>query len=304
MEWIEVTGRTIEEAKELALDRLGVSDVDLEFEVIEAPRAGFLGMGRTDARIRARVKPLSREKPDDRRRRRRGRGEARNGRSEPERAGEADHGAPPADPTPAGAVAASRTRTRSRRRGRRGGHRGPTSPAEVSDSTPPAAAPPEGATMVDEIPPAAQREVAEEFVRELVRAFGVDADVVARITEDERVEVTIEGDRLGILIGPDAATLDAIEELTQAVVQTRCDGHAGRIRVDVAGYRERRRAALEEFTRRVADEVRTSGEPRRLEPMGSTDRKVVHDVIAAMGDLETTSEGMEPRRYVVVRPAR
>src|SRR4051795_6780110 len=71
MEWIEVTGRTVEDAKELALDRLGGVEAELEFEVVEEPKAGLFGrIGRTEARIRARVKPLSREKPGDRRRRR------------------------------------------------------------------------------------------------------------------------------------------------------------------------------------------------------------------------------------------
>src|SRR6478736_4369230 len=77
MDWIEVTARSVDDAKELALDRLGVVEDELEFEVIDEARGGLFR--RSDARIRARVKPLSREKPVDRRRRRRG-GE-RSGRS-------------------------------------------------------------------------------------------------------------------------------------------------------------------------------------------------------------------------------
>src|SRR4051812_50091495 len=78
MEWIEVTGRTVEDAKELALDRLGVVEAELEYEVVEEPKAGLFGrIGRTEARIRARVKPLSREKPGDRRRRRAPKGRSR-----------------------------------------------------------------------------------------------------------------------------------------------------------------------------------------------------------------------------------
>jgi spoIIIJ-associated protein len=291
MEWIEVTGKTLDDAKELALDRLGVSDADLEYEVLEEARGGFLGMGRSEARIRARVRPVSREKPDDRRgRRRRPRGDER--------------GARPAERRPeAGAAPAATAGTRPRqRRGGRGRHRAEGAGQTSAEHPAAPAAAPEGATMVDEIPLDEQREVAEEFLRELVRRFGITATVTSR--EDEgRLEISITGEQLGILIGRDAATLDALEELTQAVVQTRCDGHASRIRVDVAGYRQRRRDALVAFTRQLADEVRASGEPRRLEPMGSLDRKVVHDVIAEMDDLETTSEGMEPRRRVVIRPA-
>src|SRR6476660_3283485 len=81
MEWIEVTGRTVEEAKERALDELGVHESELEFELIGEARSGFLRIGRSDARIRARIKPLSREKPADKRRRRRqeGRSEGSDG---------------------------------------------------------------------------------------------------------------------------------------------------------------------------------------------------------------------------------
>src|SRR5450432_3324046 len=80
MEWIEVTGRTVDEAKERALDELGVHESDLEFELIDDARSGFLGrIGRSDARIRARVKPLSRGKPADKRRRRRQEGRSEGG---------------------------------------------------------------------------------------------------------------------------------------------------------------------------------------------------------------------------------
>ena len=70
MDWIEVSARTLEDARELALDRLGVVDEELEYEVIDEPKGGIFGIGRTEARIRARVRPISREKPADRRRRR------------------------------------------------------------------------------------------------------------------------------------------------------------------------------------------------------------------------------------------
>src|SRR4051795_1395437 len=71
MDWIEVTARTVEEAKELALDRLGVVEDELEVEIVDEARKGLFGIARSDARIRARVKPISREKPADRKRRRR-----------------------------------------------------------------------------------------------------------------------------------------------------------------------------------------------------------------------------------------
>src|SRR5260221_5248069 len=108
MEWIEVTGRTVEEAKERALDELGVHESELEFELIDDARSGFLGrIGRSDARIRARIKPLSREKPADKRRRRRqeGRGDGESSGASRSRRG--------ARPAKASAGAAPATRSKS-----------------------------------------------------------------------------------------------------------------------------------------------------------------------------------------------
>lgn len=147
-----------------------------------------------------------------------------------------------------------------------------------------------------------QAEVAEEFVAGLVDAIGLEASVTSA-TGDDMVEVEVEGSELGLLVGPKAATLSAIEELTRAVVQREAGGHAARVRVDVGGYRAKRRTALETFTRSIVEEVLDSGEARALEPMGSIDRKTVHDTVSEIEGVETSSEGDDPRRYVVIRPA-
>jgi len=152
------------------------------------------------------------------------------------------------------------------------------------------------------VPVERQAETAVEFSTGLVEAFGADA-VVAHVVEDETITVTIDGNDLGLLVGPKAATLNAIEELVRAVVQRETGGHGARIHVDVAGYRAKRRAALEEFTRKLAQQVLETGDEQVLESMAAPDRKVVHDTVATMDGLETTSEGEEPRRYVVIRPA-
>src|SRR5262245_33050257 len=88
MEWVETTGRTVEEALDAALDQLGVHEEDLEYEVLEQPRGGLLGRFGSGARVRARVKPLSREKPGERQRRnRRGGGQSRPGGGRDSRGG-------------------------------------------------------------------------------------------------------------------------------------------------------------------------------------------------------------------------
>ncbi len=148
----------------------------------------------------------------------------------------------------------------------------------------------------------AQAERAAEFTRELVASMGLSGSVAARV-EDDTVLVEVEGEGLGVLVGPRGSTLSAIEELVRAVVQHGLSGRSARLRVDVGGYRERRRQALATFARQVAEEVRANNVERSLEPMSPPDRKVVHDAVAEMEGVATSSEGEEPRRRVVIRPA-
>src|SRR5262249_9682143 len=144
-----------------------------------------------------------------------------------------------------------------------------------------------------------QATVAESFTQELVDAFELGAHVRGVIVDDGIV-IDVTGDGLGLLVGPRGATLSAIEELVRTVVERPTDGHGVRINVDVAGYRAKRREALEDFTRNIAARVLETGRPQQLEPMSASDRKVVHDVVAEMDGVATESQGEEPRRRVVV----
>jgi spoIIIJ-associated protein len=155
---------------------------------------------------------------------------------------------------------------------------------------------------VETVPVAEQAEHAAKFTEELVRTMGFSASIRTEIDEDD-VTVHIEGDGLGALVGPKGATIQALQEVVRAVVQHHAGGHSAWIHVDVAGYRERRRQALADFARQISEEVKSTGEERAMEPMGAADRKVVHDVISEIDGVDTTSEGEEPRRRVVVFPA-
>ena len=147
-----------------------------------------------------------------------------------------------------------------------------------------------------------QAAAAVRFTDELVRHFGVNATVGSEIVDDD-IELRIDGSGLGVLVGPNGATLHALEELVRAVVQHAAGGHSARLHLDVAGYRERRREALAAFATQVADDVRASGAEKALEPMSPPDRKVVHDTVAELDGVATISVGEEPRRRVVIKPA-
>ena len=166
--------------------------------------------------------------------------------------------------------------------------------------------PDEGAAKGNEmdemtVPVERQAETAVEFTAGLVEAFGASAGVTDEIDEDT-ITVRIDGSDLGLLVGPKGATLNAIEELVRAVVQRETGGHGARIHVDVAGYRAKRRAALEDFTRQLVAKVLETGDEQALESMAASDRKVVHDTVNEIDGVGTTSEGEEPRRRVVIVP--
>jgi spoIIIJ-associated protein len=132
--------------------------------------------------------------------------------------------------------------------------------------------------------------------------MGFTASIRTEIDEDD-LTVHIEGQNLGALVGPRGAPLQALEEVVRAVVQHHAGGHSAWVHVDVGGYKARRREALEDFARKMATEVAETGAARRLEPMSAADRKVVHDVITDLDGVVTASEGEDPRRRVVIRPA-
>lgn len=150
---------------------------------------------------------------------------------------------------------------------------------------------------------AAQGEGARAFLEDLLDAFGLEGEVTATPAEEGAVELAVTGEDLGLLIGPKGQTLQAIQELTRSVVQRQHPGEVhAKVRIDVAGYRHRRRQALERFARQVAEEVRSSGVQKALEPMSPPDRKVVHDTVNTIDGVHTISEGEDTRRRVVILP--
>ncbi len=152
------------------------------------------------------------------------------------------------------------------------------------------------------VPGERQAEVATGFTAGLVEAFGASAQVSNVIDDEGTITVNIDGSDLGLLVGPRGVTLNAVEELVKAVVQRETGGHGARLHVDVGGYRAKRREALADFTRKLAQQAIDSGEDQVLEPMQAPDRKVVHDTVTDIDGVDTSSEGEDPRRYVVIRP--
>ena len=332
MDWITTSGRTLDEAKSNALDQLGIVADEAEFDVVNDVEKGLFGRVKTEAKIRARVRPKQPAAKEERGGRRRsnsgnrsrngggrgkGKGNNRNGgegkSSDSESArnnggnnrsgGNKSQSNKESDSNQSGNQRkSSGDDGNNRNRNRNGGGNG-------SESAAVAAAPkPEKKkkeTVEHEISREDQERTAQEFLEGVLGAFDMNGSVsvVEEAADDDAIEMSVTGEELGLLVGQKGVTLSALQELTRTVVQRKADGaKTDRLRVDVAGYRARRTAALQDFTRKIAADVAESGNEKLLEPMGPADRKVVHDTVNDIEGVETGSEGEEPRRRVVIRP--
>jgi spoIIIJ-associated protein len=146
----------------------------------------------------------------------------------------------------------------------------------------------------------AESEIAADYIEGLLDVADLDGDIDMDV-EGERAFVSVVGATLDELVGSRGEVLEALQELTRLAVH-RQTGVRTRMMLDVGGYRQRRRTELAETGRDAADEVKRTGEPKRLWPMNPFERKIVHDAVAAAG-LRSESEGEEPARRVVVLPA-
>ncbi|HSB85604.1 MAG TPA: RNA-binding cell elongation regulator Jag/EloR, partial [Ilumatobacteraceae bacterium] len=271
MEWVEFTARTVEEAKEMALDRLGVAADDADFEVLSEPKPGLFGRLRGEARVRARVRPTQARQKVERRERR------------PRKSEGGESARPPKPKAQPGTPRPQRVKVAAQ-------------PKADSDG--------EAGQLKKEKQDVTARQVGDEarkFIDELVAAF--DFEGTTELIEDgDDLEIRVHGENLGLLVGPRGTTLQAVQDLARVASQRRLGDHDTRLRVDIGGYRQRRKEALDRFAVQMAEEVKESGIARVLEPMSSADRKIVHDALSGISGISTRSEGDDPYRRVVITP--
>jgi spoIIIJ-associated protein len=262
-QWVEAEGATIEVAVAAALAELELSSPDeADVEVLQEPKAGFLGMG---AKL-AVVKVTRRPKPRRQRRRRGKKSKAAKGDDRQRKA-------------PAQQKGSGKQRADDRA--------APAKQEEARVEQKPEPAP------IEE-----QGEVAKEFLEGLLDAFGLEGKVVTRIEEDV-LYLDVEGDQTEALVGPKGSVMQSVLELARTTVQRKTFG-APRMRIDIAGYGARRREALQIYTGNLARKVLDEGGEIMLEPMNAADRKTVHDAAAEIEGIHTYSEGEDPNRAVVI----
>lgn len=304
MEWVEKTAASVHEAKEVALDALGVHEDDAEFDIVNEEKTGLFGRVKEEARVRARVRPSTPRAKDDRRRRSRGggRGTTRRGGQGRQNGGESRQESGKAQRSGNGGQGAKRQQNKpasvqqSKNDNKdRGSSNGDTRQKEQKGK--------QGMSDEPTMPLTEQADLAEDFVKGLADAMGASVAFSREEIADDEIRITVTGDNIGRLIGQRGTAAMAVDDLVRTVLQRHGSSRDGRIRVDIGGLRARRAEALAAFCREQAAAVRADGKARSLEPMGGADRKVVHDTIADEAGVATTSEGEDPNRRVVIVPA-
>lgn len=271
MEYVEVRAKSVELAVETAMQELGVDDrEEVDVEVVSEPVKGFLGIGGEDAVVRVKRRP-GRQRRNRRKRNDRSPQTVKNDQKRrQERTSEGKNGGKkPAKPS-------SKSRS---------GGRHVRTEQKLSDDRP--------VLSIED-----QAEVAREFLEGLVEAYGLEGTVNTQI-EDEVIVADVSGDQTEAMVGVRGVVRSAIHELTRTVLQ-RYSQDTARLRLDIAGYAERRRKALSIYAEQLIEQLLEEGGEIMLEPMSPADRKVIHDVAAGHERVSSYSEGEPPRRYVVL----
>jgi spoIIIJ-associated protein len=302
MEWVVTTGKTVDEAKDRALDQLGVAADEAEFEVVEEAKTGLFGRVKAEAQVRARVRPAQVRPKHDRRERRRSKGR----RDESRKKGNAQDASASSNQAPSNGRdggsgdADVDTRTKDSSDDRPNGQAGRTRQRSQRQRQQKESSAMNGESQSD-VTPQEVGEAAVAFMDGLTDAFGLRGASELTV-EGTDLDVQVTGDELGLLVGPGGRTLTAVQDLVRVAAQRRLGDHDTRLRIDVGGYREKRRAALERFAQAVANDVIDQGEAKALEPMSSSDRKAVHDALTDIEGVTSRSEGDDPNRRVVISP--
>ncbi len=303
MDFVEVRGSTVEVAVEAGLAELGLDREQAAITVIEEPAKGFLGLGSKTALVRISPKPAPKKKRSRSRSRSKGRSGGTDQSSGRQGRGD-DGGADQRDRSKGGGGGRNQGQRRSGggskdnrgggRDGSRDGRNGGRNRQQQGGRNR------QGSRSEEPVDVAEQAQVAQDFLEGLLESFGLEGTVETR-TEEDIIFATVTGQQTEALVGPKASILEAINELLRTIIQRKTHRRA-RLRLDIGGYNERRRAALKIYTERLAVQVKEEGGELMLEPMNPAERKVVHDAVADIDGIRSFSEGEEPHRSVVIAP--
>jgi spoIIIJ-associated protein len=292
---IEQTGKNIEQATQLALAKLGVTEDQVDVEILDEGSKGFLGLGQSPAKVRVTVKNVesardetstTRSKPRQRSRpRSKQRPEAKKVQEPNERVEPST--APAEQPV---AEKAAREKPIRERPAREKPVREKPAP-EVREPSPP----------ITEEAANQAAEAARDTLQRILDGIGAGGSTGIKGVSDGQIGLEIQGGDAGILIGRHGQTIDAIQYLVNVIVH-RQSGLRIRVSIDVGGYRTKREEALTKQALLWAAQVKEAGQEAVMDPLPASERRLVHAALADNPDVYTYSEGEEPNRHVVISP--
>lgn len=282
MEWVEASGSSVDVAVQAAIAELGIEPDQADVEILQEPKPGFLGLGGQEAI----VKVVKKKRKSTSRK-----GQGKSDRNQSEKSG--GNGSQQQKTRSGGGRKKKKVSSEGRQKGS-----GSKRASKKDDGRKKRE---ESSVSAPDVSIEEQAEMAKGFLEGLLEAFGLEGKVETRI-EDDILFIDVTGGQTEALVGPKGSIMQAVHELTRTVIQ-RKTYRAPRMRLDIAGYAERRRAALKIFAGQVAEKVLENGGEMMLEPMNPADRKVLHDAVAEIEGVRSFSEGRDPKRSVVIAPA-
>ena len=272
IKFIDMTGKTEDEAIRRALEQLGLERDDVSVEILERAKSGFLGIGGSPATVRVSY--------DD-------------GQPEPVKP-EPKSAAPKAEKKPVYCAEVLQKEVRAREKQEREAKRGERRAEPKAEK-----APCEPVVLGEEIRDEKSEQI-RTFLSGLLEHMDAKAEVKVYEVEKNRYKVILEGEKLGALIGRRGETLDAIQQLTNYSINRGGESKRARVQIDAENYREKREESLERLAQKVAGKVVKYRRNVTLEPMNAYERHVIHTALQDTQYITTFSIGTEPNRRVVV----
>ena len=264
-EWIEISAKTVDDAINEGLVRLGTTTDKMDVEVLEKESAGFLGfIGKHDAKIRVRIKEA---KPA----------------SMPQKK-EVRQEKP--------ATVKERTEAKTEEKPASETYRKPKKKFDENDKGEPVSAERQEKAKADAV----------KFLTDVFKAMNLEAAINVEFdsTENE-LTIDVKAEDMGVLIGKRGQTLDSLQYIVSLAINKDCSEYV-KVKLDSENYRVRRKETLENLAKNIASKVKRTGKAVSLEPMNSFERRIIHSALQGDSDCETYSEGADPYRKVVVKP--
>ena len=276
IKFIDMTGKTEDEAIRRALEQLGLERDDVSVEILERAKSGFLGIGGSPATVRVSYddgQPEPKPEPV---------------KPEPKSA------APKAEKKPVYCAEVLQKEVRAREKQEREAKRGERRAEPKAEK-----APREPVVLGQEVRDEKSEQI-RTFLSGLLEHMDAKAEVKVYEVEKNRYKVILEGEKLGALIGRRGETLDAIQQLTNYSINRGGESKRARVQIDAENYREKREESLERLAQKVAGKVVKYRRNVTLEPMNAYERHVIHTALQDTQYITTFSIGTEPNRRVVV----